>query len=79
VRRDDDAHAPVDAGQLLNRQDVLYVAHAGTAKVFGEDDAHQAQRAHLLHDGCRELAALIPLRDMGSNLPCRKGADHGPQ
>ena len=61
MRSDNDADAAVDAAELFDGGDILDVAHAGSAELFGKDDSHEAEAGHLAYDVRGELAAFIAL------------------
>ena len=47
------------AGNLLHRDEVGKVAHAGTAELLGHGDAEQAERAELLPQVGGELVLVV--------------------
>jgi hypothetical protein len=65
VRRHPEADRGIDAGQLVDDEDVLDVAHAGTAVFLGDDDAEEAELSGLGEDLVRELLRLVHLLDDG--------------
>ncbi len=68
MRRYDDAHRPVYARELLDRNYVLDVAHTRAAVFAREDDPHQPELAELLHRLAGKMRRFIPLHYIRQDL-----------
>ena len=64
----DSATAGTDARELLDADAVVDRRHRRAAVLFGELDAHQAERGELRQQLRRKLLRLVPLHDVGTHL-----------
>ena len=58
--RQRDVNRRVDGGELLHRDAERREVGARTAQIFGDEEAEQAELAHLAHDVGGEHAFLVP-------------------
>ena len=75
-----DAHRLVDATDLLDGdaqrgEAAVLAGHPGAAELLRSGEAHQAERAHLLHDVGREVVVAVPLRGVRGDLGLGEVAD----
>jgi hypothetical protein len=70
-----DGDARVNPGELLDGDGVLKARASGAADLFGEGDAHPAQRGHLGHDVVGEGVVAVELLRGGRHLGLRELTD----
>jgi hypothetical protein len=71
--------AGIDPRDLLDADAVVDRRHRRAAVLFGELDAHQAERAELRHQLPRKVLVLIPLADVRTDFGFRELADRAAQ
>ena len=70
--RHDNADRAIHARKLFDDRDVLHIPHARAAVLRWEHRSHQPQLADFFNRVQRKLSRLVPLHDVGADLPLGK-------